>query len=161
MNNIEYIKDNKINKVSLKDFNEKLKINSVIRIQEKDFNNIDTSNQYYMHFNSRKAGHEIGKKYAIIKIVKPGGIDNNNKEFFPVFDLSKILIGYCIDFKFQDFKEVNKKDFEFSMKNIKNISELKEEIIFRYKKFNKDKSNEEIFKKGVSLTKLKIEKITS
>jgi hypothetical protein len=109
-----------------------------------------------MHFNLRKAGHKIGEKYAIIKIIKAGGIDKNGDEFFPIFDLEDVILGLCVDFEFKNFDEIEKENFEYSMKNIQNKKELEKEILFRYEKFRKGKSQEEIFSEGISLTKLKI-----
>lgn len=159
MKKILYFKDNKVQEINEKDFYEKLKVDNIIRIQEKDFNQIDLNNKKITHFNLRNTKHLVGDKYAIVKIKKPGGIDKNGKEFMPIFDLSKIIIGKCIKFEFKDINEVTKKDFEFSMKNIQNLKELKKEILFRYKKFRVGKTEEEIFSEGISLTILDIEEI--
>ncbi len=156
MNEIKYIENGIEKTKDFKVFIEENNIDSVIRIHKKDFDKIDRKNNFFTHFNLRKAGHKKGEKYAVIKIIKAGGIDENGKEFFPTFDLSDLIITKCIDFKFKKNLEITDNEFKYSMKSIKNIEELKKEILFRYKKFRVGKTEEEIFNEGVSITELKI-----
>lgn len=131
--------------------------NGVIRIQQKEFENINLKNKFYTHFNLQKSEHKVGDTYLLPKIVTRGYFKSDDDYKLPVLDFENCLIGKCVEVReCLKYDKLKKEDFEFAMKHIKDIESLKQTIVERYSYSMPNLSKEEIISKGVSLTKLEI-----
>ena len=69
----------------------------------------------------------------------------------------KFILAKCISVKNDvDYSNVKNSDFKYSLKNIKNVNDLKKAIIRRYKKTLVNLSDDKKLSLGVAITKLKI-----
>ena len=129
----------------------------VIRIQQKEFENINSKNKFYTHFNLQKSQHKVEEIYLLPKIVTRGYFKSDVDYKLPILDFENCYIGKCVEVKENvNYEKLKKEDFEFAMKHIIDISSLKKAIVERYSYSMPNLSKEEIISKGVSLTKLEI-----
>ena len=151
-----YIKGKKIFAIDRKSFKKKYKCNKIIRLHKNDFKLINKNTKFLTHFNIQDSGHVPGRKYLIVKVFRTGylGAKINRP---PILDLKHAFIAKCLYAKSNiPYKKLNKKIFRYSLKNIKNISNLKKAILRRYKKSLAHYSNKDKISLGVGITKLKI-----
>ena len=156
---VKYIiqEKDKIKKVSKVEFDSKNNIAGIIRIHEKDYPLIPTDTPYFTHFNLEMNKHEIGKIYALPSIIKPGYLKKNGEEILPVLSFEECYISECIAVKQKiPYEKLTSQDFQYSLENVKNIDDLKKEILFRYSISMPDLTKKKIVSLGVAITKIKI-----
>jgi len=91
-----------------------------------------------------------------MKIIKPGSFDGKTYKP-PILDINNFILAKCISAKNKiSYKNLNKKDFKYSLSNLKNINDLKKAIQRRYKKSLAYLSNAEKLSLGVAITEFKI-----
>lgn len=142
--------------IDSKDILKKLGVVGFIRIQKNEFEKIETEQKFFGHFNLEQTSHKVGKKYALVRILRHGSYGTNVKiEKPPLLALDKIYIAKCIQVEnFVSYNALNSKYFKHSLKGIKDPKSLKKVIIDRYKESRKDLTQREILNKGVGFTLL-------
>lgn len=152
-----FIKNKKnLLKKNVFDFKQKYKLHDYIKLTTKDFNLINEKKIFFTHFNLEWSGHKKGKYYLLVKILKRGSFDGKIYKA-PIISSKKVFIVKCIGTKNKVmYDDLNSKDFNYSLINIKNKKNLKKAIIRRYKKTLPHIKVNEFFKLGVAITELKI-----
>lgn len=146
----------KVKKLNTREVLKKYKSVACIRIHKKEFKNIEREKKYYTHFNLQKTGHKKGKTYVITKIVK-SGFYTKKKEVKPILSFDNCIIAKCINVKENvPYSKITEKEFEYSMKNIKNVKQLQRAIISRYGKSLPDLNKKKILSLGVAVTTLEL-----
>lgn len=151
------IKKNKklINK-DKSDFKKIYKLHDYIKLTNRDFNLLNKTNSTFIHFNLEWTGHKKNQNYLIVKIIKKGSFDGKIYRA-PIISSKKVFFVKCLSTKNKiEYKNLNKKDFIYSLKTIKNNKDLKKAIIRRYKKSLPHMNENSIINLGVAITKLKI-----
>ena len=151
----------KVKKIVYTEFLKKNKIHDIIKFPRNEFKFLEKKKNFFTHFNIHKTIHKKGKKYLIIKIYKKGFFDNR-EYVHPVLDCKKFILVKCMFSKNHiKYNNLKKKDFRFSLKTIKNVSDLKKKILLRYKfTMGKIKKKDKL-NLGVAITRLKILKIVT
>ena len=141
-------------------FLQKNNIFGIIRIQKEDFIFLKKNPQLLTHFNLQFTGHQKGKIYALLLIVKPGFL-TEKEEVPPLLSLEEVYVTECLEVRNNlKYEELKKEDFKYSFPKIKNVEQLKEVIVKRYSQSMPNLSQKNIFSLGVAITKLKIIKKT-
>jgi len=149
-------KKNKVLKKNVSDFKKQYFLHDYIKLTSKDFNLINKKKKFFHHFNLEWSGHKKGKYYIIVKILKKGSFDGKIYKP-PIISSKKVFLVKCIGTKNNIiYENLKKKDFIFSLKNIKNKNKLKQTIIRRYKKSLPHYKKNELINLGVAITKLSI-----
>ncbi len=126
-----------------------LKVDGIIRIQEKDFAHVSFP---FVHFNLEYTGHEKGKKYALLKILRPGYF-TDEEEKLPLLDIASCIKAECIDVKDQiSYKELQSYLDQYS--SPATIEGVKGMILERYTQSLPKLSKNEIVDAGVAITVL-------
>ncbi len=147
--------DGKIISISDAELNKKYSIHGVIRLWPKDFALLK-NHKYLTHFNLQISNHKKGKRYALVKILKPGYFDGE-KEILPILTFKDAAIAQCISTREHvGYDSIIERDFTHSFRNIQNVTELKKEILRRYKKSMAHVSDKKKLGVGVGITELKI-----
>lgn len=153
---IVVIFDGKEIKVNEREFLKDKNVQGTIRIQKKDYAFINEKKGFITHFNLECSGHKKNENY-LLPIIEKRGFFDGKKEVMPVLNFNGVYLCKCIDVKNNvSYENITKEDFKYSFENIKNIFELKAEILFRYKTSMPHLSDEEILSKGVGITYLQI-----
>lgn len=126
-----------------------LNVDGIIRIQEKDFTHVSFP---FVHFNLECTGHERGKKYALLKILRPGYF-TDKEERLPLLDIASCIEAECIDVK----DHVLYKDLENYLDQYGSpatVEGVKSMILERYTQSLPKLSRNEIIDAGVAITVL-------
>ncbi len=157
LNNFIILENGRTLMLSFSKLCKKFSIDSVIRIQQKDYKYINKDEKLFVHFNLEVCNHEKGKIYALPKIIKPGYYKNEDKEKFPVLNFKNCYLGRCVRVRQRvKYSALTKNDFKYSLSNIKDAESLKREMLLRYGKSMPELEKKEIIKAGVSITTLKL-----
>lgn len=153
---IYFQKGKKIISQNVTTFLKKNNVNRIIRLQKKDFNLLKKNKIKYTHFNIKKTVHKKGDKCLIVKIIKPGFF-NGKISKQPIFSSFETIYAKCLSSKNNlKYNKIKNSNFKYSLKNIKNIEDLKKAMIRRYKKSLFHMNNKEKLSLGVGITDLKI-----
>ena len=151
-----FLKGKKIFVNDFKTFLKKYKVHDIIKVLKKDFRLINKKAKKLTHFNIQYTTHIPGKYYLITGIAKRGYSDGVVYKH-PILKNKNFILAKCISVKNDlDYSSVKNSDFKYSLKNIKNVDDLKKAIIRRYKKTLVNLSNDKKLALGVAITKLKI-----
>lgn len=151
-----FLKGKKIFVNDFKTFLKKYKVHDLIRILTKDFGLINKKAKKFTHFNIQYTIHKPGRYYLITSIAKRGYSDGVVYKH-PILKNKNFILAKCISVKNDlDYSSVKNSDFKYSLRNIKNVDDLKKAIIRRYKKTLVNLSNDKKLALGVAITKLKI-----
>lgn len=154
----QLIHNGDISWVSAHDFDIAHNVDGDIRILDDEYPEIDTSLKFYTHFNMEFGGHRIGKRYGLPHIIKQGYFRSQTDEVLPLCSFDNSLVATCVQVREHiPYRSLQDSNFEFSMKHIKNISDLKGAILKRYKVSLPNLSEEEILSFGVGITVLQLD----
>jgi len=154
-----FLKGKKIFVNDFKAFLKKYKVHDLIKLLKEDFKLINKKEKRFTHFNIQYTIHKPGRHYLITGIIKRGYSDGVIYKH-PILKNKNFILAKCISVKNDlDYSSVKNSDFKYSLKNIKNVNDLKKTIIRRYKKTLANLSDDKKLALGVAITKLKIIKI--
>jgi hypothetical protein len=152
--------DGVASEVDAEDFHTKHNIASMIRIAASEYDGIDAELPYVTHFNMEYGGHIPGSRYAFPRIEKHGFFRTPEDQSGPILSIENILVGTCTASREKvGYDELTNADFAYSMRHIKSIEELRSAILKRYSKSMPDLSADEILRRGVGVTTVKLEGI--
>jgi hypothetical protein len=136
----------------------KIGVDDSIRILKEEYADIDTHLPYFTHFNLQYGGMKIGRRYALPNILVQGYYKSDEDEFPPLLSFENCLTGTCVRVKehvlYDDLTTI---DFEYSMRTIRNIEQLKQAVLRRYRVSMPLISEEEMLRLGVSVTTLRLD----
>jgi hypothetical protein len=156
--NILVYQDGEERKISKEEITSELGVASLIRIQESEYESIDSSKEYFAHFNLGHAEHEKGGLYALPRILRGGKI-HEGMETLPLLSFNNIYIAECVEVEYDlPYEKLEPRHFAFSMNGIKDVQALKDTIVRRYNQSRPGYSKEEFLSKGVTFTLLKFVK---
>ncbi|MEK9181628.1 MAG: hypothetical protein AAB786_01265 [Patescibacteria group bacterium] len=133
-----------------------LGVDGMIRIKGNEFKEIDVAKKYLGHFNLECTDHEVGKRYALVKILRSGNYNTvNGVQVLPLLSLENAYITKCVDVKnYLKYDDIILEFFAYSLLDIQNTEELKSVIFKRYSESLPNLTKEEIEKLGVGYTLL-------
>lgn len=118
------LKDGVETLVDFTDIFEKLEVESCIRIVNSEYQNINSDDQHFTHFNMKKGLHIPGKVYLLPRILRSGRVESD-KVIPPLLSFEGVYMMECIDAEdFVKYEELEHNVFEHSMINIKDVTSL-------------------------------------
>lgn len=131
-----------------------MSVDGFVRIPENEFYKIDITKKYFTHFNLEQTTHEKGKNYALVRLLRHGYYDEENKiEVLPLLSLENIFVVECVDVKnYLKYSEINTEYFLYSLSSMKNVEDLKKIIHERYDISMPNLSKEDMEALGVGYT---------
>lgn len=128
-----------------------------MRILNTEYDDIDGTLQYLTHFNLEFSGHIVGAKMFLPRIITQGYFRAPGDEVLPVLSLKNIYIGTVVHKREHvPYKAIRDEIFRYSMKHIQNVADLKKAILRRYRVSMPNLSDEEILKRGVGITTIRL-----
>jgi hypothetical protein len=129
-----------------------------IRILDEEYAGIDGTLPYFTHFNLEFSGHIVGAKMFLPRIITQGYFCAPSDEVLPVLSLKNIYTGTVVHKREHvPYKAIRDEIFQYSMKHIQNVADLKKAILRRYRVSMPNLSDEEILKRGVGITTIRLE----
>ncbi len=152
------IGNGKIKNIDAAVFHAQHHIDNSIRILNSEYAFIDTRLPFFTHFNMEFSGHIVGARMILPRILKQGHYRAPGDEELPILSIKNIIVGTVISKREHvPYRSLHDEVFEYSMRHIKNIDQLKRAILKRYSVSMPDLSDDEILKRGVGITTLRLE----
>lgn len=130
-----------------------LGVDALIRLQESEFQALPPHDRTYAHFNLELTTNAVGKRYAIVPIVKPGRRLDDGTEVLPVIDVRPARIGICLEVQQRvPITEVGLRYFDQSLPHIKNPEQLRQVLLIRYRSMFPSLTDEEIASRGCAIS---------
>lgn len=149
---------NKIISFDHRYFCKKVKVHDIIKCSHKEFKNLKlfSSRKYFYHFNIFNTVHKKAQKYLMVKILKKG-LSKNNRHIQPILGYKKIYVVKCLKVKNKiPYNQLKYTDYKDNLYNVKNVKDLKNNILLKYSKTLQHLDNKKKVQLGVGITKLKI-----
>jgi hypothetical protein len=129
-----------------------------MRILEEEYMGIDSTLPYFTHFNLEFAGNPVGGRMFLPRVLTQGYFRAPGDEVLPILSFANVYTG-TVTHKREHvpYKALHSEIFHYSMKHIKNVAELKKAILRRYRISMPNLSDEEILKRGVGITTIRME----
>lgn len=153
---IRLLQNGKERIVSISAIRQQYNIDGVIRIHENEYTNIHEDR--LAHFNLQICHHEVGKIYALPKIIKSGFYKpSTGEEQLPLLSFEDIYIGTCIQVQEEiSYQDLTQTHFNYSMNHIDSVEALQEAIWKRYHQSLPELSRKSMMELGVSWTLLDV-----
>ncbi len=133
-------------------------IDNVIRILDAEYAYIDTTLPFLTHFNLETSGNPLGARMILPRIVSQGHFRGPEDETLPILSLKNILVGVVVSKREHlSYEALHEEIFQYSMKHIKNVEQLKRAMLRRYTVSMPDLSDAEIIARGVASTTIQLE----
>jgi hypothetical protein len=131
---------------------------SCMRILEEEYANIDNTLPYFTHFNLEFAGNPVGGKMFLPHILVQGYFRAAGDEVLPILSFTNVYTGVVTHKREHvPYKALHDEIFQYSMKHIQNVTDLKKAILRRYRVSMPNLSDEEILRRGVGITTIHLE----
>ncbi len=155
-----HVGKDKIKEIDASIFHTRQHVDNAIRILDKEYAYIDTTLPLFTHFNMEYAGYHIGMRIILPRIIRQGHFRHAGDEVLPVLSLKNIYVGVVVSKREHlSYENLHDEIFEYSMKHIKNIDQLKRAILRRYSVSMPDLTDAEILARGVASTTIQLEGI--
>jgi hypothetical protein len=133
-------------------------VDSLIRLQRYDFDQLGKAGaeRFFVHFNLEETLNEVGKRYAVLPIRRPGYRTDDGIEVLPIIDISRYRVGIC-DQVLQRIPlgMVSEEHFCYSLPTIRSIDQLRTALIDRYVRMFPHLSADELVARGCAITRLR------
>lgn len=138
---------------------EKFGIKLFIRIPQLEYPENAVSGDKLVHFGLPIQDEEEGDTMALTRIVKNGSYIPGSSEVPPLLSLDNVWTGHLIRvISMIPFEEISPDCFDRTIGNIKNVEELRERILNRYRHSLPTFSDNKIMGQGVSIREMKLVK---
>lgn len=141
--------------LSIAELGARLGVDALIRLHQRDFDLLGRDRKSLVHFNLEYTTNEVGKRYAVVPIIRPGRREPDGSEVLPVLDLSVARRGVCTKVIQQlPLDQVTAAQFAASLSNIRNPEELGAALLRRYELMFPSYSAADLLSRGCALTGL-------
>ena len=140
--------------VAVVDLVEQLGASALVRLHFTDFDNLSKLGRTFMHFNLGSTLHEVGRRYAIVPIVRPGRRSSDGREVLPVVDPSRFRLADCLEVvQGVPLNDLAQEAFLHSLPTIRTVAELRHILVARYHALFPSLSPDEIIAQGCTVTR--------
>jgi hypothetical protein len=150
---IRVIRDGEEREVAIAELRQLLAVDALIRLQEAEFQFLPSNQSTYTHFNLERTTNAVGKRYAIVPIVKSGRRLDNGTELLPVVDVAPARTGICLEVQQRvPIAEVARRYFDHSLPHIKTPDQLQDVLLARYRSMYPCLMDEAIISRGCAIS---------
>ncbi len=150
---IKVVRSNEEKEVTVAELRDLLRVDALIRLQEREFRTLPRGYRYYTHFNLERTTNAVGKRYAIVPILKPGKRLEDGTELLPVIDVTPARVGVCLEVRQRvSIGNVGQRYFDYSLPHIKTPEQVKEVLLARYLSMFPGLADEEILSRGCAIS---------
>jgi hypothetical protein len=150
---IKVIRDGEEKEVAIAELRQLLAVDALIRLQEAEFQLLPRGSPTYTHFNLERTTNAVGKRYAIVPIVKSGRRLDDGTELLPVIDVTPARIGICLEVQQRvPIAEVPRRYLDHSLPHIKTPDQLQDVLLARYRSMFPGLADEEIISRGCAVS---------
>ena len=155
---LHFKKKNKVFLLSFKRICDKFKVKNVIKFTKKEFKSMEMnlSKNFFCHFNIHDADHKKNQNFLLVKIIRKG-YSKKNKHIQPLLSYKKFYLAKCLYVKnYIKYENLKCDHYKNNLYGIKNVSDLKKNILSKYKTILMHLNNRQKIMLGVAVTKLKV-----
>jgi hypothetical protein len=129
-------------------------VDGLIRLHLRDYDLVELLQEKYVHFNFEFTLNELGKRYAVLPIIRSGyRTESDEEEILPILDPRRHRIGMCeAVLQRVPIEEVSSAHFTYSIETIMTIDELKKALIQRYAPLFTHLRPEQLLSRGCAIT---------
>jgi hypothetical protein len=130
-------------------------VDALLRLHSADFAALSGRCRLFVHFNLEATTNEVGRRYAVVPIVKAGRRLADGRELLPIIDPAHRRFGTCIEvFQRVPLDEVTAEQLAHSLPNIRTSEQLREALLRRYAPMFPNLLEEEIIARGCAVTRI-------
>jgi hypothetical protein len=136
-------------------------VDALIRLQKHDFDQLGQAGteQYFVHFNLEETLNQVGKRYAVLPIHRPGYRTHEGTEALPIMDVSRHRIGFCETvLQRVPIEMVSDEYFRNSLPSIRSVAQLRSALVDRYARMFPQLSADDLLARGCAITRLRFSK---
>lgn len=132
-------------------------VKAFIRIAQNEYPEDAAIGDRLVHFNLPTKGETVGEKTVLARIIKNGHYIPGVSEVQPLLSLDDVWVGRLTRVIVAiEYEEIALEFFRNTIGNIRNVSELKERILARYRCSMPALSEDQILGQGVSIREIEL-----
>lgn len=139
--------------ITLTEFCERLDVDGWVRMHPNDFAAATVLQQRVTHFNLATTSNQIGRRYALVPIIRAGYRSADGVEVLPFVGLEDALKARCIEVRqnvqINDFRPG---DFQHSLPTVRSQQQLRSVLIDRYGKLHPGLDHDELLRQGCAIS---------
>ncbi|SED99855.1 hypothetical protein SAMN05519104_4948 [Rhizobiales bacterium GAS188] len=133
----------------------RFQVDALIRLHERDYDELEELRGRFVHFNLEVTLNEVGKRYAILPILRPGRRDATGREVLPLVDVGRHHAGRCeAVLQRVPIDEVPPHCFAHSLPSLRTVEALEGALIRRYAAVFPQLTERELLSRGCAITSL-------
>ncbi len=141
------------------ELNARFGVDALIRLHLRDYALIENIDGPFVHFNLEVTLNAVGKRYALLPIVRAGFRDSLGVEVLPVLDLGRHRVGTCLEVHQRvAVDDVEAEHYAHSLPTIKNAAELRRALLERYTHLFPLLADDQIIDRGCAITRLYLQR---
>lgn len=144
--------------VGLAAFRRRLEVDGWVRLHPADFDALRPSQDLLVHFNLGTTSNEVGRRYAIVPIVRPGRRLPDGAEAIAYVDVRRVRRSICLAVRQAvSLADLAADDFEHSLPTIRSVQELSAALIGRYARMHPTLSEDALLAKGCAISTFRLD----
>lgn len=134
-------------------------VDALIRLHADDFDMLASVGEMFTHFNLEFTSNAVGRRYAILPIVKTGRRLPDGQEVLPIVDIERFRLGICVEtIQHVELNAVTPAQFAESLPTIRTLADLGTALIRRYRSMFPDLTDADIVARGCAVTRLQLDR---
>jgi hypothetical protein len=139
--------------ISFDEFCSRLGVEGWVRLHPGDYADLATLNAEFVHFNLEVTDNTVGKRYAVVPILRPGKRLADGREQLPVVDTSGYRIAICVEvIQRLPVDRVTDEQFRHSLPSIRSTADLRKALISRYAPMLPNISTDDLLARGTAVS---------
>ena len=141
---------------SFDEFCARLGVGGWVRLHPDDYSALSALETEFVHFNLEVTDNSVGRRYAIVPILRAGKRRADGTEQLPIVDMAQHRAAICTEvIQRLPLDRVTAEQFHHSLPSIRSAADLEKALIARYSPMFPDATAEDIAARGAALSRFR------
>ncbi|AYD02045.1 hypothetical protein [Neorhizobium sp. NCHU2750] len=140
--------------ISFDEFCSRLGVDGWVRLHGSDYSGLAALATELVHFNLGVTDNAVGRRYAMVEILRPGKRLADGGEQLPVVDISRYRLADCIEvIQHLPLDDITAEQLRHSLPSIRSKAEVRKALIARYRPMLPKASEDDLLAHGIALSR--------
>lgn len=140
--------------ISFSQFCTRLEVDGWVRLHAGDYSGMASLVTEFVHFNLGITDNAVGKRYAMVPILRPGKRLPDKTEQLPVIDMGRYRLAVCTQIiQGLSLKKITTEQLHHSLPSIRSAEDVRNALIARYAPMLPEATESDLLANGIALSR--------
>lgn len=142
--------------ISFDEFCSRLNVDGWVRLHPGDYSQLSALETDFVHFNLGTTDNTVGKRYAIVPILRPGRRLSDGTEQLPIVDITRHRAAICIEvIQRLPVDQIGADQLQHSLPSIRSAVDIEKALVARYSPMHPNMTPGNLVALGAALSRFR------